>query len=326
MKRTLLALLLTLAVTGYAQKPTLKFNRDGKFKIIQFTDVHYQKLNKESAVALELINEVLDAEKPDFVVFTGDVIYAKPVKEGLDDVFDPVSKRGIPWAYVFGNHDDEFGMTRKQLMDYATQKPYCLAQAGDKSLSGIGNYILEVRNASDSVGALLYFFDSGAYTPIKKLGTYDWLRLDQINWYTQQSAAYTASNKGNPYPALAFFHIPLAEYPLMKAAKDPKMIGNKDETECNGKLNSGMFTAMRMAGDVMGTFVGHDHDNDYIGEYYGIYLAYGRFSGGKTVYNNLGKNGCRVIELTNGKREFDTYIRLRGGEKLYPVNYPNTFK
>lgn len=326
MKRTLLALLLALTGTGYAQKPMLKFNPDGKFKIIQFTDVHYQKLNKESAVALELINEVLDAEKPDFVVFTGDVIYAKPVKEGLDDVFDPVSKRGIPWAYVFGNHDDEFGETRQQLMDYSTQKPYCLAQAGDKSLSGIGNYILEVRNASDSVGALLYFFDSGAYTPIKKMGTYDWLRLDQINWYAQQSAAYTASNKGNPYPALAFFHIPLAEYPLMKAAKDPKIIGNKDETECNGKLNSGMFTAMRMAGDVMGTFVGHDHDNDYIGEYNGIYLAYGRFSGGKTVYNNLGKNGCRVIELTNGKREFNTYIRLRGGEKLYPVNYPNTFK
>lgn len=329
MKKTFVALLM-LAVTamGYGQKPILKFNSDGNFKIIQFTDVHYKKLMKESEVAIQLINEVLDTEKPDLVVFTGDVIWAKPVLEGLDDVFDPVSKRGIPWAYVFGNHDDEFGVSRQQLMDYASQKPYCLAQAGDKSLSGVGNYILEVRSAAkpDSIGSLLYFFDSGAYTPIKKIGGYDWLRLDQVNWYSQQSAAYTKANNNKPYPALAFFHIPLAEYPIMKNAENAQIIGNKDEKECNGRLNTGMFAAMRQAGDVMGTFVGHDHNNDYIGEYFGIYLAYGRFSGGKTVYNDLGKNGCRVIELKEGKHEFSTYIRLLGGEKIYPVHYPETFK
>lgn len=329
MKKTFVALLmLAVTVMGYSQKPILKFNSDGNFKIIQFTDVHYKKLMKESEVAIQLINEVLDAEKPDLVVFTGDVIWAKPVLEGLDDVFDPVSKRGIPWAYVFGNHDDEFGFSRVQLMDYASQKPYCLAQAGDKSLFGVGNYILEVRSAAklDSIGSVLYFFDSGAYAPIKEIGGYDWLKLNQVNWYSEQSAAYTKANNNKPLPALAFFHIPLAEYPIMKNSENAQIIGSKDEKECNGRLNTGMFAAMRQAGDVMGTFVGHDHNNDYIGEYFGIYLAYGRFSGGKTVYNDLGKNGCRVIELKEGKHEFSTYIRLLGGEKIYPVHYPETFK
>lgn len=329
MKKTFVVLLmLAVTVMGYSQKPILKFNSDGNFKIIQFTDVHYKKLMKESEVAIQLINEVLDAEKPDLVVFTGDVIWAKPVLEGLDDVFDPVSKRGIPWAYVFGNHDDEFGLSRAQLMDYASQKPYCLAQAGDKSLFGVGNYILEVRSAAklDSIGSVLYFFDSGAYAPIKEIGGYDWLKLNQVNWYSEQSAAYTKENNNKPLPALAFFHIPLAEYPIMKNSENAQIIGSKDEKECNGRLNTGMFAAMRQAGDVMGTFVGHDHNNDYIGEYFGIYLAYGRFSGGKTVYNDLGKNGCRVIELKEGKHEFSTYIRLLGGEKIYPVHYPETFK
>ncbi|WP_165040153.1 metallophosphoesterase family protein [Dysgonomonas sp. ZJ709] len=327
MRQLLLAFcLLLFTYSAQAQEKTLKFNSSGDFKIIQFTDVHYKQGKPESAVAIELINEVLNAEKPDLVIFTGDVIWAKPVKQGLDEVFAPVIERGIPWAYVFGNHDDEFGMSRQELMDYVVQKPYCLAQAGDESLDGVGNYILEVKDKkNEKLKTLLYLFDSGAYTPIKNLGSYDWMRLSQIQWYTNQSAAYTKNNNGKPYPALAFFHIPLAEYPLMTTAKDAKIIGEKREDECNGKLNSGMFAAMRQAGDVMGTFVGHDHDNDYIGEYYNIYLAYGRYSGGKTVYNNLGKNGCRVIEMKEGKREFSTYIRLLGGEKLYPVEYPKTF-
>ncbi len=159
---------LSCAFLMQAQPKALRFNENGDFKIVQFTDVHYKKLSKESAVALELINEVLETEKPDLVVFTGDVIWAKPVKEGLDDVFDPVAKRGIPWAYVFGNHDDEFAMSRQEIMDYVVQKPHCLARAGDKSLKGVGNYILEVRNnGNDSIGGLLYFFDSGAYSQVK---------------------------------------------------------------------------------------------------------------------------------------------------------------
>lgn len=28
-------------LNGNAQQPSLKFNKDGKFKIVQFTDVHY---------------------------------------------------------------------------------------------------------------------------------------------------------------------------------------------------------------------------------------------------------------------------------------------
>lgn len=326
MKKLIGILCVLIAVCAVrAQTQTLKFDSEGNFKIIQFTDVHYKQGKVESEVAIQLINEVLDSEKPNFVVFTGDVVWAKPVKKALDEVFAPVIERKIPWTYVFGNHDDEFGMSRKEIMDYVVQKEYCLAQAGDPNLTGIGNYILEVKDKKGgNTKALFYLFDSGAYNKEKGLGHYAWFGFDQVAWYRAQSTAYTKENKGKAYPALAFFHIPLAEYPLM-SAQENAIIGSRKENECNGKLNSGMFTAMRESGDVMATFVGHDHDNDYIGDYYGIYLAYGRYSGGKTVYNNLGNNGCRVIEIREGKREFTTYIRLLGGEKLYEVKYPKTF-
>lgn len=327
-KKSLIFLLIVIAgLSANGQRKDVHFDAKGKLKIVQFTDVHYKQGQQASEVAIELIKEVLDAEKPDLVIFTGDVIYAKPVYKGLDEVFAPVIERQIPWVYLLGNHDDEFGVSRKELIEYAMQKPYCLSLIGDKNLKGAGNFVIEVKDKDNKkVKTVLYCMDSGAYSARKEIKGYDWFSFEQIAWYRKQSTAYTKANKGKPYPSLAFFHIPLAEYPLMRAEKKDKLVGHRNEDECNGKINSGMFAAMRECGDVMGTFVGHDHDNDYIGTYYDIALAYGRYSGGKTVYNNLGLNGCRIIELTQDKREFNSYIRLLGGEKTFDVKYPDTFK
>lgn len=85
-----------------------------------------------------------------------------------------------------------------------------------------------------------------------------------------------------------------------------------------------MFTAMKEAGDVMGIFVGHDHDNDYAVMWHGILLAYGRYTGGNTVYNHL-PNGARVIVLKEGQRTFDTWIDLAGGQQVNRSTYPDSF-
>ena len=44
----------------FAQKSELQFNKDGKFKIVQFTDVHFKYKNPASDIALERINQVLE--------------------------------------------------------------------------------------------------------------------------------------------------------------------------------------------------------------------------------------------------------------------------
>lgn len=80
---------------------TLQFNKDGKFKIVQFTDVHYIYNDPRSDVSIERINQVLDMEKPDLVLFTGDVIYGKPAEEGMRTVLNLVSKRKIPFCGDF---------------------------------------------------------------------------------------------------------------------------------------------------------------------------------------------------------------------------------
>jgi len=146
MKQLLIILSLVLGCLqpGYTQKPVLKFNKDGKFKIVQFTDVHYIHGNPKSAVSLERINEVLDAEKPDLVLFTGDVIYGQPAEEGMRTILNLAANRQIPFGVTFGNHDDEQGLTRTQLFDIIQTIPYNLTDSV-AGVTGVTKYI-EYKN------------------------------------------------------------------------------------------------------------------------------------------------------------------------------------
>ena len=165
-----------------AQKSELKFNKDGKFKIVQFTDVHFKYGNPASDVALERINQVLDAEQPDVVIFTGDVIYSAPADSGMLKVLEQVSKRKLPFVVTFGNHDDEQGSTRTQLYDIIRTVPGNLMPDRGTALSP--DYVLTVKSSSDPKkdAALLYCMDSHSYSPLKDVKGYNWLTFDQINW------------------------------------------------------------------------------------------------------------------------------------------------
>lgn len=56
-------------------KRQLTFQKDGTFKIVQFTDLHWKDGRPEDIRTRKLMNTVVQAEQPDLVVFTGDVIY-----------------------------------------------------------------------------------------------------------------------------------------------------------------------------------------------------------------------------------------------------------
>lgn len=310
----LVALLLLMpGMECRAEKPELRFNAERKFKIVQFTDLHVVWQDSRSDIAFERMNQVLDAEKPDMVVFTGDIIYSKPADKNLRKVLGVVSDRKIPFAITFGNHDNEQGLTNDELFKAAETLPYHLTVDEVPELPGTGNCVLEVKSSDGkSTAALLYCIDSHSYSQVEGIKGYDYIKPEQIAWYRQRSREYTAANSGKPLPALAFFHIPLPEYAQAAGDQSAAMFGVRKEPACNPVLNSGMFTAMKECGDVMGTFVGHDHDNDYAALWKGILLAYGRFTGGNTEYNHL-KNGARVIELTENSRTFRTWIRTADG-------------
>ena len=302
----------------------LKFGEDKKFKIVQFTDVHWKADSIASEEAGERMGEVLDAEKPDLVIFTGDVIFGKPADKSMRRALEPTIKRGIPFAVTFGNHDDELGMSRKELYDFIKDMPGNFTSTIE-GLSGVTNFILPVKASDGSKdAALLYVFDSHSYATLKGITGYGWIKHDQVQWYIDESKKFTGANGGTPLTALSFFHIPLPEFHEAVQNEGSFLIGTRKEKACAPEINTGLFAAMKEAGDVLGVFVGHDHVNDYAVSWKGIMLCYGRFTGGKTVYHDMpGGNGARIIELTEGVRQFRSWIRLKDGQVINEFIYPS---
>ncbi|MDD2293840.1 MAG: metallophosphoesterase family protein [Bacteroidales bacterium] len=336
MKRFIcVTVILLSAVALFAQKreiPTLHFADNGTFKIVQFTDLHNAPANPASKHGIECIEAVLDAENPDLIIFTGDSFWGPPAREAMNDILAPVLKRKIPYAFCWGNHDHEQDMTRAEIQEMIETQPLNCGFTED-GIQGYSNFALPVlhskASSADIIPAfILYCFDSQAYSEVEGVKGYGWIHLDQIAWYARVSSFYADANGGLPVPAMAFFHIPLPEYLDAVQAEPAKMVGSRMESVAAPKLNSGLFVAFKEHGDVMATFVGHDHDSDFAVEWYGLLLAYGRYSGGDTVYNNLADgSGARVIVINESEpRTFRTWIRLMDGRIQNDIIYPRDFR
>lgn len=294
--------------------PLLKFNTEGTFKIAQFTDIHWNPASENNHKTLEIIRMVIETERPDLIVYTGDIVTRGPSINAWMEVTAPPREAGIPWAVTLGNHDDEHEVTRDEIFDLLITLPGFAGEKGP-DISGVGNYLLPVAaSTGDETRALIWCFDSHGYPDDReRLGSYDWIKFDQIDWYRRESARLTALAGGQILPALAYFHIPLPEYHLI--AEAATTLGLFEEKVCSPDINSGLFNAFLESGDVMGMFVGHDHVNNYIGKYMGIDLGYGQVSGAD-AYGRFPR-GSRIVVLKEGQRDFDTWIRTSEGTMLH---------
>jgi DNA repair exonuclease SbcCD nuclease subunit len=190
----------------------LHFSPTGHFKIMQIADLHFSvgrgqcrdtnldPCSRSDNLTLSLVGKALDAEKPDLVVFTGDQLNGQKTSWDARSILAKFAKsvtdRGIPWAVVFGNHDDEDGGGRAEQVKMMQTLPYSLVERGPSDVHGVGNYVLKVRSADNSKAQLLtlYFLDSGAYAK----GYFDWfgghssdydyIRSSQTDWFLQESS------------------------------------------------------------------------------------------------------------------------------------------
>ena len=320
MKKIIFLICVFAGVTCMAQnqESPLRFNDSGEFKILQFTDMHldagsaYRRAQAEKTFAR--LCRAVRSEKPDLVAFTGDVVTGKPAAEMWSRLTDSLTVYKVPYCVVLGNHDAEQDLSRPQIADMVMSSPYSLNVRNAAGELADMEFVLG-SSGGDHEAAALYFLDSHDYSTVEGLDGYGWFYPEQVSWLRERCLDRAARNGGEPVPALAFFHIALQEYVPAWDDDSNTHIGRAAEHECPGVLNTGMYAAMVETGSVMGTFVGHDHDIDYIVARHGIALGYGRFSGDDTTYNNL-RPGVRVIVLKEGLREFETWICEDDGRKV----------
>lgn len=321
----------TVAASTAKAARGLRFRPDGTFKVVQFNDTQDDEQTDRRTV--ELIEKVLDQEQPDVVVINGDVITGGcetrlAVKQAINNVVWPMESRGIPWAVTYGNHDEDSlpqsGVDEAGMLKIYRSYEYNVNAENSRGVTGTSNTLLTIGSAAkkNREAFALWLLDSGRYAPDALAGqdfagypTWDWVRMDQVAWYRDQSQRLE-QRLGRKVPGLMFLHIALWEHRFMwwggvdtrteaDAARGRArhgIVGERNEDECPGPFNSGMFNAIVERGDVKGVFVGHDHVNDYMGNYYGVLLGYAPGTGfGAYGLDGAERNrlrGGRVFELT----------------------------
>ena len=74
---------------------------------------------------------IVNAERPDFIAITGDVIFAKPARQMLQSILDRLDSYKIPFCIVYGNHDAEQELSRPEMSSMIVSAKYSLNTLGD---------------------------------------------------------------------------------------------------------------------------------------------------------------------------------------------------
>lgn len=352
-----------------ARRMPLSFNSDGRFRIVQFNDTQDDHLTDRRTI--EFMGRVLDEEQPNFALINGDVITGGPstdleVYQAINNVVMPMESRGIPWAVTFGNHDEDSteqagtSVFEPQMVEFVRQYEHNLNPTDEDGLYGSSNGQLLISDSQGNDPAFaIWLLDSGRYAPDTLAGqstdplpSYDWIRPEQIRWYTDLSRD-TEERFGRKVPGLMYFHIPTFEHRDMwyggpyemdeashaEAAERHGIVGVKNEGVYVGAFNSGIYAAALERGDVLGIYCGHDHINTYMGNYYGIELGYGPGTGFAPYGLNDGTpdqhtlRGARVFELNeNSERVYESTrvvfakdLGIDMGIDKQPLDQPDAF-
>ncbi len=306
------------------QNKELNF-KNGNFKIMQIADT--QEIPAVSDDTIKLISAALDAEKPDLVVFTGDQIKGyssffmgekgkKKVESTIKALLKPLEDRDIPFTMTFGNHDGEAALKNNEQFEIYKQSPM-FVYSDSASDNDKGTFCLSIADKF-----LVYLFDTHSKA---EGGGYSGLNQGQLNWYRAVRDSYE-----HTLPSLVFQHIPTPEFfdVIKKVGRftknnvraygdhknefyilDPMNSGADDfmgESPAAPFTNSGEIEAFLEKGEVLGLYVGHDHNNSFVSKYKGIDLGYTQ-GAGFNVYGPGLKRGVRIFEIEeSGKYETRT--------------------
>ncbi|KIW22768.1 uncharacterized protein PV07_11034 [Cladophialophora immunda] len=322
-----------------AERPVPRIRKDGKFKIMQAADLHLatglgkcrhalpegQECEADPRT-LDFLARMIEDEKPDFVVLTGDQVNGDTAPDAQTAIFkysEMFARHKIPYAGIFGNHDDEGNLNRAESMAIMDGLPYSLSTAGPEDVDGVGNYVVEIlgRGSTSHSALTLYMLDTHSYSPDEQhYHGYDWLKQSQIDWFktTSQSLKRKHKEYTHIHMDLAFIHIPLPEY---RNPDNLAWVGNWTEPPTAPAYNSNFKDAL-VEEHILLVSCGHDHVNDYClpandkDKKAALWMCYGGGAGfgGYGGYYGYHRR-VRFFEMDMNEARITTWKRLEWGDE-----------
>lgn len=317
------------------------------FNILQLADIHLgenswtdwgPEQDRKTWIALD---RLILSERPDLIVLSGDQLTANNVDANATAYYLQLGHRlntfGIPWALIFGNHDDapfekDDGVngtrqyypaktSRRKLLEAHRDFDLSLTLPGPESVTGVTNYWLDIfLPATDvdddgdgdddggqraKVAARVLLLDSGGGTLTQQIDT------TQLDWYLETRPLDLHT------PVVAFQHIPSSVFDF--AFESTVCKGLQDDGIGGLQNDAGIVESLSDAGNVHFLAVGHNHGNDYCCRRTNtpaLHLCFGRHSG----YGGYGHwdRGARVYQLklnqTGGWTGWKSWVRMESGE------------
>lgn len=133
------------------------------------------------------LTKTIEATKPDLILITGDLVYGEFDDNGkmFQSLIAKMESFGIPWAPVFGNHDNESAMGVDWQCEQLVNAKHCLFK--QRELTGNGNYTVGIKQNGE-LKRVFFMMDSNGCdaheNSLKNGHTTSTVGFgqDQINW------------------------------------------------------------------------------------------------------------------------------------------------
>ena len=286
---------------------TLNITHGGEIRILQITDMQTIDANqrryptriegwkltewvpeKNDENSYSYIRDLVKRSSPDLIIITGDITYGEFDDAGTSQLefCEFMDSLEIPWAPVYGNHDNETKMGVEWQNEQYEKAKYSLFKKGD--VFGNGNYSIAVKQNGKTVRKIAMMDSNGC----AGIGISGGFRDDQLQWLKN-----TMSEEAD-VPGFVCFHIQTRDFADANiaagyqadydTAEKPNLFEiGKDVPSKNGDFGK---KGERFGGDrpihalckecgIDGVFVGHCHANSTSVLYDGVRYTFGLKTG-----------------------------------------------
>ena len=257
--------------------------------------VNYWAPDKKDVRCYDYLTEIITATNPDLILITGDLVYGEFDDNGENflELIEFMESFNIPWAPVFGNHDNESKMGVDWQCEQLEKAENCLFL--QRKMTGNGNYTVGIKQG-DKLTRVFFMLDSNGCGAASSeslanghTSTSVGFGADQVKWYKNVAKKI---NQLSPDTKLSMaFHIQIAVFgdAFAKYGSDGKTQVNIDQLDDKyegdfgfiGAAMKGPWDSDRSLWNSLkelgfdSVLVGHEHANSASIVYEGIRLQYG---------------------------------------------------